>query len=95
MRPSIARLGLIAASTVAMLLGGCMPLTNVARVRAGPGAITLLRQGSFKVGGTTIGTRGESSLSCDHGHVEYQVPVAPQAARHVSAAQFERCSLAA
>jgi len=40
-----------------------------------PGPIMLERQGSFAAGGKTIGTLGEKSLSCDHGFVEYQIPV--------------------
>ena len=39
------------------------------------GAITIARQGSFEAGGKVIGDPATSSLACDHGHVEYQIPV--------------------
>ncbi len=41
--------------------------------------ITLARQGSFEAGGKVIGDPASASLSCDHGHVEYQIPVAAKA----------------
>jgi len=37
--------------------------------------VTIARQGSFEAGGTIIGDPATASLSCDHGHVEYQIPV--------------------
>jgi len=36
--------------------------------------IMIERQGSFAAGGTMIGEKGHSSV-CDHGYVEYQIPV--------------------
>jgi hypothetical protein len=39
------------------------------------GAIAIARQGSFEAGGKVIGDPATRSLVCDHGHVEYQVPV--------------------
>lgn len=36
----------------------------------------IARQGSFEAGGRIIGVQGQASLSCDHGHVEYEIPVA-------------------
>jgi hypothetical protein len=39
--------------------------------------ITIQKQGSFAIGGKLLGTPGKS-LSCDHGYVEYQVPVNPR-----------------
>lgn len=36
--------------------------------------IQIERQGAFEAGGTVIGAAGQS-LSCDHGHVEFQIPV--------------------
>lgn len=39
------------------------------------GAIAIAEQGSFEAGGTFAGDPATSSLACDHGHVEYQVPV--------------------
>lgn len=41
---------------------------------ASPPPITLARQGAFEAGGEVL-VKGASTLSCDHGHVEYQVPV--------------------
>ena len=37
--------------------------------------IMIERQGAFAAGGTVIGDPGSASLSCDHGFVEYQIPV--------------------
>lgn len=45
---------------------------------ATPAPITIARQGSFEAGGRVIGG-GDQTLSCDHGHVEYQIPVNPRA----------------
>jgi hypothetical protein len=36
--------------------------------------IVLARQGSFEAGGSTIGA-GDAVTSCDHGHVEYEIPL--------------------
>ncbi len=38
-------------------------------------AIVLERQGAFAVGGAILGDAASSSLHCDHGVVEYQIPV--------------------
>lgn len=40
----------------------------------GPGPIMIDREGSFTVGGTVIGDAGKT-LHCDHGFVDYQIPV--------------------
>jgi len=37
------------------------------------------RQGAFAVGGTILGDPATSSLHCDHGLVEYQIPANPRA----------------
>jgi hypothetical protein len=39
--------------------------------------ITLQKQGSFAIGGKVLGT-GNRTLSCDHGYVEYQIPMNPR-----------------
>ena len=39
--------------------------------------ITLQKQGAFAIGGKVLGT-GNRTLSCDHGYVEYQIPVNPR-----------------
>jgi hypothetical protein len=55
------------------LLAGCAaspsdgPLPDV--------AIAIARQGSFEAGGRIAGDAGASTLACDHGHVEYEIPV--------------------
>jgi hypothetical protein len=40
--------------------------------------ITIQQQGSFAVGGTILGDPNAGSLHCDHGYVEYQIPVNPR-----------------
>jgi hypothetical protein len=40
-----------------------------------PSPIILEREGSFTVGGTVIGDPAKGSLHCDHGFVDFQVPV--------------------
>src|SRR5690606_20774717 len=55
------------------LLVGCSADTSGNSLPEGAVAIAL--QGSFEAGGTFAGDPGTSSLACDHGHVEYQVPV--------------------
>jgi hypothetical protein len=47
--------------------------------RQGPSApITIQKQGSFAVGGTILGDPATKSLHCDHGYVDYQIPVNPR-----------------
>lgn len=41
--------------------------------------IVIEKQGAFGVGGTVLGDPDESSLHCDHGVVEYQIPPSPRA----------------
>jgi hypothetical protein len=44
--------------------------------RQGAGApITIQKQGSFAVGGKILGDPHSRSLHCDHGYVDYQIPV--------------------
>ena len=58
------------AAFAALALSGC------AATAQGPGSpITLARQGSFEAGGRFLGNPATSSLACDHGHVEYEIPV--------------------
>ena len=40
--------------------------------------ITIQKQGSFAVGGTILGDADSRSLHCDHGYVDYQIPVSPR-----------------
>ena len=59
---------LLAAAALALLLGG----TALAATKA---PLQIARQGSFSAGGTVSGDPAEASIHCDHGFVEYQVPV--------------------
>jgi len=36
------------------------------------------KQGAWVIGGKVLGDPGSSSLACDHGYVEYQIPVNPR-----------------
>jgi hypothetical protein len=47
-------------------------LTAASSTQAAP--IVIERQGAFEAGGTVL-RDGDRTLSCDHGHVEYQIPV--------------------
>ena len=40
--------------------------------------ITIQKQGSFAVGGKILGDAEGKSLHCDHGYVDYQIPVKPR-----------------
>jgi len=55
------------------LLQGCAA-TGAANLPNG--AVAIARQGSFEAGGSVLSVPGKGSLSCDHGHVEYEIPVA-------------------
>jgi len=55
-------------------LAGCA----VNAADAEPGQIVLERQGAFATGGKVLGDPDTSSLHCDHGYVEYQIPVNPR-----------------
>ncbi len=61
----IARASVLAAVAITV---GCAPIA------AKQEALRIESQGSFAVGGTISGDATESSLHCDHGVVEYQIP---------------------
>jgi len=44
-----------------------------------PPPITIARQGSFEAGGQVISNPAGAAISCDHGHVEYQIPAESRA----------------
>lgn len=68
-----------AAGLVAAALGIVFGVDSVeAKQDRANAPLTILREGSFEAGGTIIGT-GDQTLSCDHGHVEYEIPVNPRA----------------
>jgi hypothetical protein len=62
-----------AAAVAAVMLAGCN-----ARADNDGAALVIERQGAFAVGGKVLGDSA-SSLHCDHGVVEYQVPAEPRA----------------
>jgi hypothetical protein len=66
------------ALTLAFALGvsvlACLAPAAVAGGKAGGPPIVIEKQGSFTAGGTVIGD-STKSLHCDHGYVDYQIPV--------------------
>jgi hypothetical protein len=67
------RPALAAAALAAVLVSGCA--TNA----GGSSSIVIEKQGAFAVGGQVVGDPQTSSLHCDHGVVEYQIPPRPRA----------------
>ena len=65
---------LLTASAVAILAAGCV----TAETQPASAPITIQKQGSFAVGGTVLGAADTQSLHCDHGYVDYQIPVNPR-----------------
>ena len=67
---------LLAACALAVLATGYVGAQGR---RPGPTPpITIQKQGSFAVGGTILGDPDTRSLHCDHGYVDYQIPVNPR-----------------
>src|SRR5690606_28611673 len=66
---------MISRSKSALNACAALALSACATMPTPQGAITLARQGSFEAGGRFLGDPASSSLACDHGHVEYQIPV--------------------
>ena len=62
----------IVAALMAALVSGC------GKTADSGDAIVIARQGAFPVGGTILGDPLGSSLHCDHGVVEYQIPPNPR-----------------
>ena len=46
---------------------------------AAAGPLQIEKQGAFAVGGSVIGDEATSSLHCDHGVVDYEIPPHPRA----------------
>lgn len=67
---------LLAAGAIAVLAGGYVTAQSPRPSTGAP--ITIQRQGSFAVGGTVKGDANSQSLHCDHGYVDYQIPVKPR-----------------
>ena len=69
----------VAIAASACLLASCLSTPSTAGLT--DGNVVLARQGSFEAGGTALGNPASSSLSCDHGHVEYQIPANARATK--------------
>lgn len=69
-----ARIPLLVAGVTAVLAAGYVAAQRQSTVAP----ITIQKQGSFAVGGQILGDAGARSLHCDHGYVDYQVPVNPR-----------------
>jgi hypothetical protein len=67
--------GLLAAGAAVVASGSVAAQSQ--RPNAGA-PIAIQKQGSFAVGGTIAGDANSQSLHCDHGYVEYQIPVNPR-----------------
>jgi len=68
------RTGLLAACAMAVLAVGYV----AAQRQAASAPMTIQKQGSFAVGGKILGDPNAQSLHCDHGYVDYQIPVNPR-----------------
>ena len=68
--------GLLAAGAMAVLGTGYVAAQGQRQTASAP--IAIQKQGSFAVGGTILGDPNAQSLHCDHGYVEYQIPVNPR-----------------
>jgi hypothetical protein len=66
----------VGAVAVGAVAAGCVAAQNERRESVAP--VTIQQQGSFAVGGTILGDPETSSLHCDHGYVDYQIPVDPR-----------------
>jgi hypothetical protein len=69
-------LGLLAAGAMAVVATSDMVAQGRRQEAGAP--IVIQKQGSFAVGGTILGEPDTSSLHCDHGYVDYQIPVNPR-----------------
>jgi len=76
MNRSPLRAGLVAAGAMAMLATGYAAAQGQRPAASAP-PITIQKEGSFAVGGKVLGDEARS-LHCDHGYVEYQIPVNPR-----------------
>jgi len=78
MKDTKIRLGLLAAGAIAVLATGYVTAQGQGRGGGAPAPITIQKQGSFAVGGKILGDNNTRSLHCDHGYVDYQIPVNPR-----------------
>jgi len=65
---------LLAAGAAVILVSGC----TAAQGQQASAPVTIQKQGSFAVGGQILGDAVARSLHCDHGYVDYQIPVNPR-----------------
>ncbi len=74
---SLAKLSSGARGAFALAVALSLSAAGVAAAAGGraPGPIKLARQGSFQIGGKVVGDPAKETLHCDHGYVEYQIPV--------------------
>src|SRR5262245_29785657 len=70
------RLGLLAACAMTVLATGYV--LSQSQRQGNSASITIQKQGSFAVGGKIVGDPIEQSLHCDHGYVDYEIPVNPR-----------------
>ena len=71
-----------ATAFVSGLLGGCDSVDDSASDSPPEytgSAMRIEKQGAFAIGGRVLGDPATSSLHCDHGVVEYQIPAEPRA----------------
>jgi hypothetical protein len=73
---------LLAVGAVFIVAAGCMKSQSqpdsASALSAVAGPVTIQKQGSFAVGGEILGDPDSRSLHCNHGYVEYQIPVNPR-----------------
>ncbi|HVY81251.1 MAG TPA: hypothetical protein VG994_09750, partial [Steroidobacteraceae bacterium] len=68
------RAGTAARGAFALILALTLSVAASSEGRA-PRPIAIARQGSFTAGGTVLSDPAKGTLHCDHGFVEYQIPV--------------------
>jgi hypothetical protein len=66
----------LVAGALAVLAAGYVAAQGQRPKAAAP--VTIQKQGSFAVGGKVLGDADARSLHCDHGYVDYQIPVNPR-----------------
>ena len=73
---NVLRAGLL--STGALVLLAAALVAAQAQRQGASAPLTIQKQGSFAVGGKILGDPNAQSLHCDHGYVDYQIPVNPR-----------------
>jgi hypothetical protein len=69
-------MGFLACGALAILATGYVVAQGQRQGASAP--IMIQKQGSFAAGGTILGDPNAQSLHCDHGYVDYQIPVNPR-----------------